>query len=121
MNIIINARDAMPDGGLIELSTQKIILDDNYCSVNAWAKPGEYALITISDTGHGMDPDTQRRIFEPYFTTKDIDKGTGLGLSTAFGIISQHNGLLNVISEINKGTTFEIYIPFFDMTDTSEL
>lgn len=116
MNIIINARDAMEDGGLIEISTQNVNLDANLCSANAWAIPGDYALITISDTGHGMDSDTQRRIFEPYFTTKDLDKGTGLGLSTSFGIISQHNGLVNVISEINKGTTFEVYLPIIDVS-----
>ncbi len=113
MNIFINARDAMPDGGLITVSTDSIEIDEIFCSKNVWAKPGKYILVKISDTGHGMDLDTKRRIFEPYFTTKEIDKGTGLGLSTAFGIISQHNGLFNVISEKGKGSTFEIYLPFF--------
>jgi len=112
MNIFINARDAMPSGGIITVNTQNVEINKTFCSKNTWAKPGNYILIKISDTGHGMDSDTKRRIFEPYFTTKGIDKGTGLGLSTAFGIISQHNGLLNVISEKDKGSTFEIYLPF---------
>jgi len=113
MNIFINARDAMPDGGLISVTTNSIEIDEIFCSKNLWAKPGKYILVKISDTGHGMDSDTKRRILEPYFTTKELDKGTGLGLSTAFGIISQHNGLFNVISEKGKGSTFEIYLPFF--------
>ncbi len=114
MNIFLNAKDAMPLGGLIEASTQNVLIDEVFCSNNAWAKEGVYILIRISDTGHGMDADTKSRVFEPYFTTKDVNKGTGLGLSTAFGIISQHNGLLNIISETNKGTTFEIYLPIKD-------
>ena len=112
MNIFINARDAMPDGGVITVATNSIEIDEIFCSKNVWAKPGKYILVKISDTGHGMGSDTKRRIFEPYFTTKDMDKGTGLGLSTAFGIIYQHNGLFNVISEKGKGSTFEIYLPF---------
>ncbi len=111
MNIFMNARDAMPNEGLIDVETKSISIDEDFCSINAWAKPGEYVLISISDTGHGMNQETIRRIFEPYFTTKEMGKGIGLGLSTAFGIISQHNGLLNVISETNKGTTFEIFLP----------
>ena len=111
MNIFLNAKDAMPTGGIIEASTQYVLIDDDFCSNNAWAEVGEYILIRITDTGHGMDEDTKSRMFEPYFTTKDVTKGTGLGLSTAFGIISQHDGLLNVITEVNMGTTFEIYLP----------
>lgn len=111
MNIFLNAKDAMPTGGLIDASTQHVFLDKVFCSNNAWAKVGEYILTRITDSGAGMDADTKSRIFEPFFTTKDVDKGTGLGLSTAFGIISQHNGLLNVISKKNQGTTFEIYLP----------
>jgi PAS domain S-box-containing protein len=111
MNIFLNAKDAIPNGCLIEASTQCVLIDEVFCLNNAWAKVGKYILIRIVDTGHGMDPDTKSRVFEPYFTTKDIYKSTGLGLSTAFGIISQHNGLFNVISEKNKGTTFEVYLP----------
>ncbi|MBC8319640.1 MAG: PAS domain S-box protein [Bacteroidetes bacterium] len=111
MNIFINSIDAMPDGGLIDIITERKNINNDFCYKNAWAKPGQYICISISDTGHGMDADTKRRIFEPYFTTKGVEKGTGLGLSTAFGIISQHNGLFNVISEVNKGTTFEVYLP----------
>ena len=111
MNIFMNARDAMPDEGTITVETKSISIDEDFCSKNAWAKPGEYVLISISDTGHGMNQETKRRIFEPYFTTKEISMGIGLGLSTAFGIISQHKGMLNVISETNKGTTFEVFLP----------
>lgn len=114
MNIFLNARDAMPNGGIIEASTQHVLIDKVFASNNTWAKEGEYILIRITDSGHGMDEDTKSRIFEPYFTTKDALVGTGLGLSTALGIISQHNGLLNVISEVGKGTTFEIYLPLKD-------
>ncbi len=111
MNLFINARDAMPDGGKITVVTSKVHLDKDFCNNNGWAKPGDYVKISVSDTGHGMDSDTKRRIFEPYFTTKDFDKGTGLGLSTAFGIISQHNGMFNVKSKKHIGTTFEIFLP----------
>ncbi len=113
MNLVINSSDAMPAGGKITVNTNTIFIDEDFCIVNAWAKPGSYIKIDITDTGQGMDEDTKRRIFEPYFTTKGLDKGTGLGLSTAFGIISQHNGLVNVISSLHKGTTFEIYLPVF--------
>jgi two-component system, cell cycle sensor histidine kinase and response regulator CckA len=111
MNLFINARDAMPNGGKISVVTCQVNINIDFCSLNPWAKPGNYIKISISDTGHGMDNATKARIFEPYFTTKDLDKGTGLGLSTAFGIISQHKGILNVISECKKGTTFEIFLP----------
>lgn len=114
MNLFINASDAMPGGGKIEVDTSYIILDNEFCASNAWAKAGRYIKISISDTGFGMDEDTIRRIFEPFFTTKDLDKGTGLGLSTAFGIISQHKGLVNVISELHLGTTFEIFLPVIE-------
>ena len=112
MNLFINARDAMPNGGIIKVVTSSVSISEDFCSSNTWAKPGNYILISVSDNGHGMDSDTKRRIFEPYFTTKGLDKGTGLGLSTAFGIISQHKGLINVISKENMGTTFNIYLPY---------
>jgi len=110
-NIIINAKDAMPMGGTISITSKIIIIDSNFCNENTWAKSGKYIKLSISDTGHGMAQEVLSRIFEPYFTTKEMDKGTGLGLSTTFGIISQHNGLLNVTSEVNVGSTFDIYLP----------
>ncbi len=111
MNIFINAVDAMPLGGKIDVKVSNIKIDNDFCLSNAWAKIGNYLKISISDTGHGMDEETKRRIFEPYYTTKDMDKGTGLGLSTAFGIITQHKGLINVISKINTGSKFEMFFP----------
>ena len=110
-NIIINAEDAMPNGGKIEIVSENVLLNDEFCFNNAWAKQGRFVKISISDTGHGMDKQTLNRIFEPYFTTKEVDKGTGLGLSTAFGIISQHEGLFNAESVVNKGSKFDIYLP----------
>ena len=111
MNLTINAIDSMKDGGIIKIITKPVIINKKFCSTNAWAKAGNYILLSVSDTGHGMDEDTKRRIFEPFFTTKELQKGTGLGLSTVFGITTQHKGLLNVMSEKNEGTTFEIYLP----------
>ena len=101
----------MPDGGTITISLEEVKLDSTFCNENTWAKPGKYVLVSISDTGHGMDSGTLSRIFEPYFTTKEMDKGTGLGLSTTFGIISQHKGLINVVSMVNIGSTFDTYLP----------
>lgn len=110
-NIFINAIDALPVGGDIDILLKQVLIDDDFCTKNAWAKKGMYLLLSISDTGIGMDQETQGRIFEPYFTTKKFDKGTGLGLSSAFGIVLQHNGILHVISNPGKGSTFEIYLP----------
>jgi len=110
-NIILNAKDAMPDGGTITISLEEVKLDSTFCNENTWAKPGKFVLVSISDTGYGMDSDILSRIFEPYFTTKEMDKGTGLGLSTTFGIISQHKGLINVVSMVNIGSTFDTYLP----------
>lgn len=111
LNLFMNATDALPDGGLIKVETTEVNLDNEFCEINAWAKPGTYVRLAISDNGQGMDSETKRRIFEPYFTTKDLSKGTGLGLSTVFGIISQHNGLLNVESKKGKGSRFEVFLP----------
>ena len=111
LNLFMNATDAMPDGGTIEVEITKVTLDNEFCELNAWAKTGGYLRLAISDNGEGMDSETKRRIFEPYFTTKELSKGTGLGLSTVFGIISQHNGLLNVESIKGKGSRFEVFLP----------
>ncbi len=111
MNLCINARDAMPDGGRITISTFNLDISEDFASCHHWAAEGEFVCIEISDTGIGMSPDTVVRIFEPFFSTKPQGEGTGLGLSTVFGIINQHKGLIDVRSQPGKGTTFTICLP----------
>ena len=111
MNLAINARDAMPGGGSLTIQTESVNIDSSFIKTHGYGKPGPYALISISDTGAGMNKTTREKIFEPFFTTKEINKGTGLGLSIVYGIIKQHNGYVNVKSEIGEGSTFEIYLP----------
>ena len=120
MNIAVNARDAMPEGGRLIVETQEARMDDDYCRVHPWARPGRYAVIKMNDTGVGMDPETQQHIFEPFFTTKDQSKGTGLGLSVVYGIIEQHQGLIHVYSQEGFGTAFSVYLPLRDELVDSE-
>ena len=111
VNLCVNARDAMPDGGLLTINTENFLADRDFCKVHSWANPGNYVLISVSDSGHGMSAEIIEHIFEPFFTTKEAGKGTGLGLSMVYGIVNQHGGMVDVHSEMGVGTSFKIYMP----------
>ncbi len=114
LNLCINARDAMPEGGRISIKTMQVTFDDEFCQHNNWAQPGQFVGLEITDTGKGIPEEIKDKIFDPFFTTKPLGQGTGLGLATVYGIIKQHNGLINVVSELNRGATFRIYFPATD-------
>ncbi len=120
MNLVVNALDAMPNGGTLKTSAKNIHIDDNYAKLHIDAHEGAYITIAIADTGTGIAPETLARIFEPFFTTKSLGAGTGLGLSTVLGIVKSHGGFIQVYSEVEQGTEFQIYLPAIQSTATQE-
>jgi len=114
MNLATNARDAMPGGGQLGLETGRARIDDEFIRQHGYGKRGEYLLVTVSDTGQGMDAETRRRAFEPFFTTKEVGRGTGLGLASVYGIVKQHGGFIALDSSPGQGATFRIYLPLVE-------
>jgi PAS domain S-box-containing protein len=113
VNLAVNARDAMPEGGKLAIKTENVILDEQYRKVSSEARPGKFVCLSVEDTGVGIDKETMRHIFEPFFTTKQAGKGTGLGLSVVYGIVKQHEGWISVDSGMGQGSTFRVYLPVF--------
>jgi CheY-like chemotaxis protein len=111
VNLVVNARDAMPGGGRLLIGTDTITLDESYCRSQPEARPGQFVRLSVSDSGSGIKPEHLPRIFEPFFTTKESGKGTGLGLATVYGIVKQHQGWIEVSSKVGAGTRFSIFLP----------
>lgn len=120
MNLMVNARDSMPDGGVIKIKTEGLYVDEEYCRHYSWAKTGNYVSISVLDNGNGIPDKIRDRIFEPFFTTKDVGKGTGLGLAVTYSIVKNHGGWINFYSETGKGTEFRVYLPAIDIAVTEE-
>ena len=121
INLVVNARDAMPNGGILRIAAENLVIGEHSAQINIDAKAGSYIAIVVTDTGMGMSSSVQQRIFEPFFTTKEVGKGTGLGLSTALGIIKNHGGFVNVYSQVGRGTQFTVYLPASTFRDTHSL
>jgi two-component system, cell cycle sensor histidine kinase and response regulator CckA len=121
MNLCVNARDAMAEGGSLSIKAENVFVDENYARMHLEAKAGRFVMITVADTGPGMSPEVQSRIFEPFFTTKEMTKGTGLGLSTALTIVKSHGGFINVYSEMHRGSQFTVYLPAVDTAEAASL
>ncbi|MDZ7667761.1 MAG: PAS domain S-box protein [Desulfotignum sp.] len=120
INLASNAKDAMPEGGRLTISTGLEEMDESFVEMHGYGKPGRYALITVSDTGPGMDAEIQKKLFEPFFTTKGVGEGTGLGLAISYGIIKQHDGFIKVYSELGQGTAFKIFLPLSEETASED-
>ncbi len=118
MNLVVNARDAIPQGGKLKISAANLFVDEHYAQMNINAKTGAYIVVSVADTGVGIHPEVQERIFEPFFTTKELGLGTGLGLSTSLSIVNNHGGFMNVYSELNKGTIVKVYLPITPHQET---
>jgi nitrogen-specific signal transduction histidine kinase/CheY-like chemotaxis protein len=116
VNLCLNSRDAMPDGGVVTITTANVLADQAYAQKHSLEKEGEYVLICVEDTGVGIEDHAVNRVFEPFFTTKDVGKGTGLGLSVVYGIVTQHSGQISLKSSLGEGTTFEIHLPAVEQT-----
>jgi CheY-like chemotaxis protein len=116
LNLCVNARDAMPNGGNLTVAVENCMIDEQYAAMNLQAKPGRYVNISVTDSGTGIPPAILDKIFEPFFTTKELNKGTGLGLSTVMAIIKSHDGFVNVYSEPGQGTTFKVYLPAMEVS-----
>jgi PAS domain S-box-containing protein len=121
MNLATNAKDAMQEGGRLTIGTGVEEINNDYVAAYGYGKPGSYAIITVADTGHGIDAESQKKIFEPFFTTKGIGEGTGLGLAISYGIIKQHGGFINVESKPGHGTEFKIYLPLTEETASPDM
>ena len=120
LNLGTNAADSMPEGGRLVIETGNVTLGEDYCGQHAGANPGDYILLTVSDTGHGMDRATQEHIFDPFFTQKEVGKGTGLGLATVYGVVKSHGGYTMCYSEVGQGTTFKVYLPAIRSASTEQ-
>lgn len=119
MNLALNARDAMPEGGRLVIETENVLIDEEYLATHPWARVGRFVLLSVTDSGAGIPADVVDKIFEPFFTTKGPDRGTGLGLSVVFGVVEQHDGMVRVYSEPGLGTSFKVYLPIVERVATT--
>ena len=120
LNLCVNARDAMPDGGRITIEMETMDLDEEYCRLHSEARPGRHVVVAVTDDGCGIPKEIQHRIFEPFFSTKEVGRGTGLGLATVYAIVRQHGGFINLYSEVGLGTTFRFYLPAAPIPSAAE-